>query len=50
VASLFDLNKKIASPFYPKMGSMYSSENSIRVGTDEAVIQLTISEVSHDPE
>jgi len=47
-SSLF-LNNTIAAFFYPKMGSMYSSENSIRVGTDEPVNHSTTGLVSQLP-
>ena len=49
VASAADLNKKIASFLSPKMGSIYSSENSIKVGTDDDYNQLTIDSESNLP-
>jgi len=48
--SSWDLNKTIAAFFYPKIGSIYSSENSIRVGTAEPVSHSTTGLVSQlDP-
>jgi hypothetical protein len=42
-------NKNIAAFFYPKMGSIYSSEKSTRVGTDAFTMKSTMGVVSQLP-